>query len=164
MATLIGKEPDLADNLRDLMELDYDAVSAYQAAIDRLKNPSYKTTMRAFLFDHIRHITELRPVVLALGVQPPEGADAKALLTTGKVLLGQIVGDRGILRAMRSNEEDTNTAYERTLLRGDLTAGLSEILQRGLADERRHRTWFEDILRSPHPQEPPVPPHARPML
>lgn len=164
MATLIGKETDLVDTLKNLMELDFDAVSAYQAAIDRLENPSYKTAMRAFLADHIRHTTELRPAVLALGGAPPSGADAKALLTKGKVLLGQIVGDRGILMAMRSNEEDTNTAYERSLMRTDLTAPVIDILQRGLADERRHRALIEDALKSMQPQEEPVQPHARPML
>lgn len=164
MATLIGKEPDLADTLKNLMELDFDAVSAYQAAIDRLENPSYKTAMRAFLADHIRHTAELRPVVLALGAIPPSGADAKVLLTKGKVLLGQIVGDRGILMAMRSNEDDTNTAYERSLMRTDLTSPVIDLLQRGLADERRHRACIEDLLKSLQPQEPSVEPHARPMI
>ena len=37
---------------------------------------------------------------------------AKSYLTQGKVILANLIGDLTILRAMRSNEIDTNTAYE----------------------------------------------------
>ena len=39
----------------------------------------------------------------------------KALLTKGKVVIAGLMGDEAILQAMRTNEADTNTAYERAV-------------------------------------------------
>jgi hypothetical protein len=56
------------------------------------------------------------------------------------------VGDRAILRAMKTNEDDTNTAYERATGRADLTPTIRDVLTRALADERRHRQYIEQRL------------------
>lgn len=42
MATLVGTQKNFADALKALIELDYDAIEAYKAAIDRLENENYK--------------------------------------------------------------------------------------------------------------------------
>ena len=47
---------------------------------------------------------------------------------------------------MKSNEDDTNQAYEQALDRDDLTADIRDLLARNLADERRHRGWIEARL------------------
>lgn len=147
MATLIGKESRLIDTLKNLIELDFDAINAYQAAIDRLDSPIFKTAMREFMADHERHIQELTGVVLDMGDAPPTKGDLKSILTKGKVLIGQITGDAGILSAMHSNEEDTNTAYERSLSRDDvIPPNIFTILARALEDERRHKAWIERAL------------------
>jgi hypothetical protein len=44
---------------------------------------------------------------------------------------------------MKTNEDDTNTAYERACARNDVTPELQLLLRRNLNDERRHRTWIE---------------------
>jgi hypothetical protein len=49
------------------------------------------------------------------------------------------MGDTAILAAMVSNEEDTNTAYERINSRTDKWSDAEEIIKRGLEDERRHK-------------------------
>lgn len=146
MATLIGNETNLVDLLKHLIELDFDAIAAYQAAIERLTDPSFKSVLREFMADHGRHTQDLSPFVSAMGEDPPTQGDLKSLLTKGKVLIGQITGDTGILSAMRSNEEDTNTAYERAVERADVPVDIRDALQRALADERRHRAWIEGTL------------------
>ena len=73
-------------------------------------------------------------------------SDIKSILTQGKVVLRGITGDSGILKAMKSNEDETNEAYEQALARNDVTANIRDILERNLADERRHRTWIEERL------------------
>ena len=45
-------------------------------------------------------------------------------------------------------DEPINSAYERAVSRDDLTPQLREVLQRNLADERRHRAWIEARLAS----------------
>ena len=37
----------------------------------------------------------------------------KAILTQGKVVLADMFGDSAILKAMKTNEDDTVTAYDR---------------------------------------------------
>lgn len=159
-------ETNLLDTLKDLIALDYDALSAYKAAIDRLDDPICRSVLREFMMDHRRHTEDLSPVVTALGGVAPTEGDMKVLLTKGKVLVGQITGDHGILAAMRSNEDDTNKAYENAVRRSDVPADIRPILERALADERRHRAWIEGTLQrmNASTQEPirTVPP--RPVL
>jgi uncharacterized protein (TIGR02284 family) len=142
MATLSGKQSDLAKALADLVELEHDALEAYQAAIARLSDFASKDKFKDFVLDHQRHITELSAAVRSLGVEPPQKGGAKSILTKGKVYLGSLAGDNVILQAMRTNENDTNTAYERAVGRDDVPPPIREILDRNLADERRHRQWI----------------------
>jgi hypothetical protein len=72
---------------------------------------------------------------------PPEQGDMKSLLTRGKVVLGGLIGGRAILEAMRTNEADTNTVYERAVAHTDLDDATRDVPQRALADERRHCEW-----------------------
>jgi rubrerythrin len=142
----IGKESRLVDTLKHLIALDFDAISAYQAAIDRLESPKCIRALKEFMTDHWRHTQELTPLVHEYGEVAPTHADAKMILTKGKVLIGQLAGDRGILGAMRSNEDDTNGAYENACLRVDVPPHVLDVLQRALADERRHKAWLERTL------------------
>jgi hypothetical protein len=147
VVTTVGTETDLVDLLTDLIKLDFDAAAAYRAAIDRLANRAYADQLRLFRDDHERHTRNLAPFVSALGRTPPTVGSAKLLLTTGKVAFAGLVGDQAILRAMKSNENDTNTAYERAIGHGYLKPELRRIVQGNLADERRHRDWIEVTLR-----------------
>lgn len=146
MATMTGKEEDFVRMLKNLIELDFDAVEAYQAAIARLEDRSSRETLADFMNDHLRHTRDLSEVVHQMGGVPPKGGDFKRVLTKGKVVIGNIIGDRGVLMAMKSNEDDTNAAYERVVKRTDLSPDLLDLLQRNLADERRHRAWIVDRL------------------
>jgi uncharacterized protein (TIGR02284 family) len=146
MATLIGNEAAFIDTLKDLIELDYDAVAAYQAAVDRLHDLAIRDQLGEFMSDHQRHIQQLSGIVRELGDMPPTDKDLKAVLTQGKVVIGQLAGDKGILMAMKSNEDDTNEAYERALRRNDILPRAEGLLKQNLADERRHRSWIENRL------------------
>ena len=73
MTTTVGTENTLESLLEDLIQLDYDATDAYQAAIDRLENSSYRTRLAEFMRDHLRHITELGEILSEHGAHPAEG-------------------------------------------------------------------------------------------
>jgi rubrerythrin len=148
MVTTVGMQDDPIALLNALISLDFDAVEAYRAAIDRLDQADYKRTLSEFLSDHVRHTTELSAVVRGLGGTPPEGPGAKSLMTTGKVALANIAGDGAILRAMLSNEGDTNTAYERAAGHDNLPENARELVNGNLNDERRHKAWLERALSS----------------
>jgi uncharacterized protein (TIGR02284 family) len=146
MVTTIGLNPDFHVVLKSLIALDFDAAEAYEAAIERLKNSQYKQQLTEFREDHLRHTRELSEVARKLGLEPPTGPDMKAALAKGKVVMMDIFGDRAILMAMKTNEEDTNTAYERALNHKDIDPAAREVVNRGFADERRHRAWIMDRL------------------
>ncbi len=143
MVTFVGTQDDFGTALVELIELDFDAVAAYTAAIDRLTNEEYKQKLREFRDDHERHIRELSAVLLAHNQKTPTGPDhTKQWLSKGKVIIAELMGDQAILAAMRSNEVDTNTAYERIVGHKNKWPDADEIVKRGLQDEKRHKTWL----------------------
>lgn len=142
-ATLAGKQRDPESLLEQLIKLDYDAIEAYDAAIERLDDDESKRHLSQFREDHRRHTQELSQFLRDYGEAPPTGPDFKRILTQGKVMLANLGGDRAILKAMKSNEDQTNTAYERANEHRDLPPALMETLRKNLDDERRHRSWIE---------------------
>ena len=146
MTTFIGKESTVKELLKDLIELDFDAIEAYQAAIDRLETQDYKIRLQEFMEDHERHTRDLSIFLQEMCEEAPTKGNMKRILTKGKVLISQIMGDRGMLMAMKDNEEDTNTAYERAASRNNISTPLTMILEKNLADERRHRSWLESTI------------------
>lgn len=146
MATTVGNEVTLSKLLSNLIVLDYDAIAAYQSAIDRLNDPVSREKLAEFMADHRRHTENLSVQLRQMAEVPPHKKDAKGLLTEGKVLVSGLMGDSAILKAMKSNEDDTNVAYERAVTRHDAPAAVIETLQQNLADERRHRAWIEERI------------------
>jgi uncharacterized protein (TIGR02284 family) len=146
MATLVGTQTDLNSLLEQLIELDFDAIDAYDAAIERLESQAFRSQLGDFRADHVRHTQELGAVLRQSGREPPTGPDIKRMLASGKVVIAGLVGDRAVLVAMKTNEDDTNTAYERAVNNSVVPSQVKGILQRGLSDERRHRAWIEQQI------------------
>lgn len=153
MVTMVGLDSDFRDVVKSLIELDYDAIEAYRVAAERVENQQVKTQLAQFMNDHQRHTVELSGLLSAVGEKAPTGPDMKQILTKGKVYMADLFGDRAILMAMKTNEEDTNTAYERAFNHKGITPEAREIIERGYADERRHRAWIMDTI----PQYPKIP-------
>lgn len=47
---------------------------------------------------------------------------------------------------MKTNEDDTNAAYERAASHSDLPEIAVPVIQAALSDERRHRDWLEKAI------------------
>jgi ferritin-like metal-binding protein YciE len=146
MTTFVGTQDSLIEALQSLMDLDYDALEAYDASIHRLQNSDYKAKLEEFKSDHQRHIEDLTKVLKGHDITPATGPSAKQWLTKGKVVIANIMGDEGVLKAMLSNEGDTNTAYEKMNDRKDLWDDLKDVLKKGLNDERKHKMWLEEVV------------------
>ena len=147
MVTAVGIQSEVLKAFKELCELDYDAVEAYNKAIEKIENTDYKAKLTEFKHDHQRHIQEITKALIQQGEEAPKGPSAKQWLTKGKVVLADLIGDKTILAAMLTNEMDTNTAYERMTKRDDLWAGAAAIVQAGFADEKRHKAWIESVLK-----------------
>jgi uncharacterized protein (TIGR02284 family) len=139
---------NLIDELNDVIAIDHDAISAYEAAIERLESSGTQEQLEMFKADHERHVRELSDCVTMLGGEPRTKGDLKKILTKGKVVLANISGDEAILEAMKSNEDQTNKTYEEAVRRHSASAPpqVNDVLKRGLQDERRHRDWIVQAL------------------
>jgi rubrerythrin len=143
MVTTVGTESTYPKLLQNLLLLEHDAIAAYDQTIQRLENENWKEQIARFKNDHDLHVQELSHLAKSIGAEAPTEGDAKQLLTTGKVALASIMGDTATLRAMKSNEEDTVTAYERAAQHTEAPAQALEVFRRALADELRHRAWMQ---------------------
>jgi uncharacterized protein (TIGR02284 family) len=148
MVTLVGTEREVRTLLADLIARDHDAIAAYDTAISGISDERYRSTLGPFREDHVRHTQNMAQFLVRPGGVVPQSADAKALLTTGKVAIGALLGDKAMLMAMRSNEDDTNTAYGRAVEHSGVTSEMRLVLEHHLADERRHRDWIDETVGS----------------
>ena len=60
--------------------------------------------------------------------------------------LADLAGDDAILKAMKTNEDQTISKYE-SMVEEEFPNHILTILEQGLKDERRHRTWMETTLK-----------------
>ena len=146
MTTRVGNQSFFSEALYELCELDFDAIEAYEAAIRNLESSDYKLQLSEFKKDHQRHTEELKALLKKHDAKYPNGPSIKNILTQGKVIMGKLLGDQSILKAMHSNEIDTNTAYERLNQHDGKWQDSEDILRRGLMDEKKHKQWLEDNM------------------
>ena len=147
MVTFVGTQEHFGDSLTELVELEYAALDAYEAAVERLQEAAYKEKLMQFQKDHEQHIEKLCAVLRKNNCEIPEkGMSGKQVITTGKVLLANMIGDKTILQAIKSNEIDTHTAYQRMNAHQGKWTDAQSILEAGLFDETRHLSWLEDAL------------------
>jgi len=152
------RNEEVCEKLNDLIQLDFDAIEAYEAAIERLDSSEYRTQLQMFMRDHERHTVNLAEQVRMLGGTPATKADFMRVLTKGKVVIGALGDDKGVLMAMNANEAVTNKTYEHMVKALADHPAVDAVVRGNLADERRHKAWIEETLEaiksgaSVHPQ------------
>jgi rubrerythrin len=146
MTTLVGIQNNLTNAVKELIELEYEAVESYETAVSKLThNNECKMHLISFLEDHKRHISELSALLKQHNEEPPKKpSKSKQWIKSGKVTVANIIGDEFIIAAMKGNEFDTNVAYERIYTREDGWKDVCEVIRRGLEDEKRHKKWLEE--------------------
>lgn len=143
MVTTVGTENTAEMLITNLMKLEHDAIAAYERVIDKLDDADFKAKVTAFKADHDQHIGELKSIASNMNVDMPEGGDLKKMLTTGKIELANLAGDSAILKAMKTNEDDTVQAYQQARENGVGDGQWNAFFEKALEDEKRHRAWFE---------------------
>lgn len=145
MVTMVGMQKDFGDAMKELLELEYDALAAYDESIARLENADFKHKMSDFRDDHKHHIQKISQLLKSHGVDFEPGPDAKKFLTQGKVVIADLLGDTAILKAMLTNEIETNMAYERMHSHEHIWDDAIDFIKEGFADEKKHKAWLESI-------------------
>lgn len=147
MASISGDKTVL-DLLNELIELDYDAIEAYEAAVGRVVESRDRGRITGFLEDHRRQVKELSALVRNVGGEPPGSGDLEQLFARGKVAIGALFGDRLVLEAMKAHEAELKALNERIAARPDLPERVRAIVTKHLAAERKHHDWIVDRLDS----------------
>ena len=134
----------IVDRLNDLIQLDVDAVLAYQQAIDACEVSDIRRKLKSFQDDHQQHINDLAEIVSANGVEPKIKRDLKGFLIEGFTAVAS-QGDFSALMAMSGNEELTNRRYE-AAQKMELPGHVRAIVERNYADEQRHLAWIKEAI------------------
>lgn len=148
MVTLAGTQNNEKDLIEAILQLEYNALEAYDETIERLENPQHAQKVSEFRQDHLQHVEELQKLAKPLGIEV-DGPGAKSMLTAGKIKIADFVGNDGaILTAMKTNEYETVMAYENACKKDFLSPQLRTLCEKGLADEKRHRDWMDQAADS----------------
>ncbi|TWF49498.1 DUF892 family protein [Neorhizobium alkalisoli] len=142
MVTMVGNEGSIEKLVKDLMYLEHDAIAAYDSCIERLDDKTLSAKIADFKQDHLQHVATLTEMARELGIDAPTEGDMKQMLTTGKIALADLMGDKAILKAMKTNEDDTVTAYERATRHEDAIPESKAFFMKAHLDEERHRAWM----------------------
>jgi rubrerythrin len=143
MVTMVGNESDIKDLVKNLIYLEHDAIAAYDSCIERLNDSALSAQIATFKQDHLQHLVVLNQMAGEIGIDAPTEGDMKQMLTTGKIALADLMGDAAILKAMKTNEDDTVTAYERAARHPDAIPASKAFFEKAHQDEERHRAWME---------------------
>ena len=133
--------------LNDLLQLDHDAIGAYQVAIEQLKDRSHAQQIQVFLLDHERHVQDLNRVIQELGGTPKNEPHASGPLKQAIQGIGGLGGDKGTLMAFRTNEMQVRTRYQGYLEKAASWPGeVRATIDRNALDEERHFGWVDEVL------------------
>ena len=138
---------EVLDGLNDLLQLDHDAMAAYDVAIAKLEDRDHADQIAGYRRDHERHVRELNELVARLGGTPANHPHATGPFKTALQSLGGLAGDKGLLMAFRTNELQVRTKYDAYASRAMLwPPDVKRVVDAAALDEERHYAWVADVL------------------
>lgn len=138
---------EILDGLNDLLQLDHDAIGAYEIAIEKLQDRDHADQIAGFKRDHERHVRELNEAITRLGGTPKNEPHATGPLKQALQSLGGLAGDKGVLIAWRTNELQVRTKYDSYAHKAMLWPDdLKRLIDRNALDEERHYDWVTEVL------------------
>jgi uncharacterized protein (TIGR02284 family) len=146
----------IIEQLNEVLQIDIDAVGAYQAAIDSLDVLDIKQQLIRFKGDHDRHVVDLRGIIQRLGGDPNKRPDIKGAARKTMTKIAGLVGAETILRAMLSNERATNDVYAKHVQKS-FPPDILDLLRRNYGDEQRHLAWVQSALQQRLWEQPSAP-------
>ncbi len=136
-------QAEMIRNLNSLIQLDIDAVQAYDQAIKNIDDPVIRERMGDFRGDHHAHITDLSALVRRMAGTPPAySPDFKGFLLQGFTAIRSATGTAGALKAMEINEKLTNRTYS-DAIGWNWTREAKIMVERNFSDEKRHLEYIQ---------------------
>jgi rubrerythrin len=140
---------EIINHLNDLIQLDVDAVEAYEQVIKHLEYDDIAHRFRDFQDDHKTHITTLSALVQELDGKPiKQKPDLKGYLMEGFTLLMSVAGSMAAMEAMQANEMTTNKRYARAA-EMDLPEHIHKVIQTHHSQEQRHLRYIQQVIETP---------------
>lgn len=140
---------EVLDGLNDLLQLDHDALGAYEIAIEKLEDRDHADQIAGFRRDHERHIRELNEVIAELGGTPVNEPHATGPFKQALQSLGALAGDKGVLVAWRTNELQVRTKYDSYASKANhWPPHIKRLIDQNALDEERHYQWVVQVLQS----------------
>jgi len=132
------------DLLCQLVQLEYDTMAAYRAAIGRVDSTDARAELALFFDHHEATAKALASCIDRYGGAARSGTDLDQAWNRGRVALADLADDHSLLEALAHLEDDIHTAYERA--QSDLRAvgdpPLASAVESALAAEEFHREWL----------------------
>ncbi len=136
-------QAEMIKNLNSLIQLDIDAVHAYDQAIKNIDDPVIRDRMADFRGDHQSHITDLSALVRKMAGAPPAfSPDFKGFLLQGFTAIRSATGTAGALKAMETNEKLTNRTYS-DAVGWNWTPEAKVMVEKNFSDEKRHLEYIQ---------------------
>jgi hypothetical protein len=138
----------LLENIKRLIELNYDSVEECHSAIGKVHEDSFKNKLEEFKTDH-----SIQALELAELLKTQEDISSvmnmsllKNLVTQGRIVLANFGGDKSLLKAIRSTEITLTNFYENVINSEDMTLDWWSVLEKGLLNGKRHIQWLDECL------------------
>ena len=134
-------DPRLISSLKDLVHIDIDAISLYDAVLKSINSPQLEQALMEFRSDHLRHVRELNDRLEVLGGgREPARPSVESCESHGFTLIRKSMGIEELLTATVDGEQITNRTYER-ILKENWDSETRALIDRNFADEQRHLLW-----------------------
>lgn len=138
------------EQLDRLIQLEYDTMAAYRAAMDRVHDTASRGELELFFDDHDETARALKSCVARYGADAHRG-DLERAWKKGSRVIDRAHGDVAVLGALADLEGEVHRAYERAQanLRQVADAPLASVITAALAEEEQHRQWLVRAVDGP---------------
>ena len=137
---------NLIEALSNLVQLDIDAVHAYDQALKEIDDPIIKDRLLKFQDEHRNHISGLSKQIEELGGQPPEySRDIKGYVIEAFTAIRSFTGLKGALAVMKTTEEITNRHYGE-VVSWQAPSAVKEVMRTYFSEEKVHLDYITSNL------------------
>ena len=141
-------EKNLIEALSNLVQLDIDAVHAYDQVLKEIDDAIIKDRLQTFQNDHRSHISGLSKQIEELGGQPPENSrDIKGYVIEAFTAIRSFTGLKGALKAIKTTEEITNRYYGE-VVSWKTPCAAKEVLRTYFSEEKVHLDYITSNLQA----------------
>lgn len=141
-------EKKLIEALSNLVQLDIDAVHAYDQALKEIDDPIIKDRLLKFQAEHRNHISGLTEQIEDLGGHPPDRSqDFKGYVIEAFTAIRSFTGSKGALKAIKITEDITNRYYGE-VVSWEAPSDIKEALRTYFSEEKVHLDYITSNLQA----------------